>query len=317
MLPLAKLLLAVSQPCPVSQQELQLASVMLAFGQPSNIHRRDALKLAVSVGSATSLSNRPLPALAIDNLPTIRRAAPEGGQVMPTEKSLQDYIVLLLRVEEACSQETRLIKTGLYKDAQRLNIKRGVRFMLYNYDVTGNGQKALDLAGIRGGQRQAGLNYVFAAGDSLQAIIDYFGAEMRLNKLTEAQRDLTLNGFSKCQDSIGSLMSIMPQEVVEAAREQIKKENSLNAKEYKNPDGTPMLNPNPWDNAFLDPAPIPDASMSGSAPVVVDNPPTEPAETEKPRTVPQSSIDIGNLPKFVEKEKVLDLPGNEFRSPRD
>ena len=39
-------------------------------------------------------------------------------------KKLNEDIVLILRVQEAAAQETRLVKTGKYKEVQRLNIKR-------------------------------------------------------------------------------------------------------------------------------------------------------------------------------------------------
>merc|ERR1719440_2224839 len=50
---------------------------------------------------------------------------------------LQPDLVLILRVQEATSQETRLVKTGKYKELQRLNIKRAIAFLLDNYDRRG------------------------------------------------------------------------------------------------------------------------------------------------------------------------------------
>ena len=48
-------------------------------------------------------------------------------------KKLQEDLVLILRVKEAALQESRLIKTGKYKELQRLDVKRAIKFMLNNY----------------------------------------------------------------------------------------------------------------------------------------------------------------------------------------
>ena len=41
----------------------------------------------------------------------------------------------VLSWDVATGQETRLVKTGKYKELQRLNIKRAITFMLDNYDL--------------------------------------------------------------------------------------------------------------------------------------------------------------------------------------
>ena len=45
---------------------------------------------------------------------------------------LDDCLYTLLRVREATEQETRLIKSGKFKDIQRANIKLAVKFMVEN-----------------------------------------------------------------------------------------------------------------------------------------------------------------------------------------
>ena len=50
-----------------------------------------------------------------------------------TRESLEELLYRIVRVREATEMETRLIKTGKFKDAQRANIKLAVRFMLDNY----------------------------------------------------------------------------------------------------------------------------------------------------------------------------------------
>lgn len=50
-----------------------------------------------------------------------------------TRESLDDLLYRILRVREATTMETRLIKSGKFKDLQRANIKLAVRFMVDNY----------------------------------------------------------------------------------------------------------------------------------------------------------------------------------------
>ena len=54
--------------------------------------------------------------------------------------------MLILRVKEASSQEARLIKTGKYKEVQRLNVKRAIKFMLDNYALNERFVKAASFA---------------------------------------------------------------------------------------------------------------------------------------------------------------------------
>jgi len=50
-----------------------------------------------------------------------------------TREPLSDVLYRILRVKEAAQQETRLIKSGKFKDVQRANVKLAVRFMIDNY----------------------------------------------------------------------------------------------------------------------------------------------------------------------------------------
>jgi hypothetical protein len=49
--------------------------------------------------------------------------------------SLESLLYTVLRVKEAAQQETRLIKSGKFKDVQRANVKLAVKFMVYNYKL--------------------------------------------------------------------------------------------------------------------------------------------------------------------------------------
>lgn len=47
-------------------------------------------------------------------------------------------LYLILRAREATEQETRLIKSGKFKDVQRSNVKLAVRFIVNNYRLSDN-----------------------------------------------------------------------------------------------------------------------------------------------------------------------------------
>lgn len=54
------------------------------------------------------------------------------------QPSVQTSLYYILRVREATEQESRLIKSGKFKDVQRANVKLAVKFMLDNYRLNDN-----------------------------------------------------------------------------------------------------------------------------------------------------------------------------------
>ena len=115
--------------------------IVTSWTLSNHLSRREAV-----AGIAAAL---PLPAFAAVKAPSRNPAV------------LREQLVLILRVQEATGQETRLIKTGKYKvcnaayaayaasaeapplshpvrilqELQRLNIKRAISFMLDNYSL--------------------------------------------------------------------------------------------------------------------------------------------------------------------------------------
>jgi hypothetical protein len=73
--------------------------------------------------------------LGFNNPKLAMAAAGEQAAQQPTaqRKPLGDLIYTILRVREATSQESRLIRSGKFKDVQRANIKLAVKFMVQNY----------------------------------------------------------------------------------------------------------------------------------------------------------------------------------------
>ncbi len=80
------------------------------------------------IGSRRSLLQTTLSAFAV--APVILQSSSVSAA---TREPLPDVLYRIMRVREATQQETRLIKTGKFKDVQRANVKLAVKFMVDNY----------------------------------------------------------------------------------------------------------------------------------------------------------------------------------------
>jgi hypothetical protein len=92
-----------------------------------------------------------------------------------SREPLADLLYRIIRVREATIMETRLIKNGKFKDAQRANIKLAVRFMVENYrlnDAFVAASTYLDGANRRLEASQLGQS----ATQNLVTILEYFDA---------------------------------------------------------------------------------------------------------------------------------------------
>ena len=86
---------------------------------------------------------------------------------------LDDLLYTILRVREATEQESRLIKTGKFKDVQRANVKLAVRFMVENYRLADAFVAAA--AYLDGNERRIAAGDVGqAAVQNLITILEYF-----------------------------------------------------------------------------------------------------------------------------------------------
>lgn len=102
--------------------------------------------------------------------PTARPALAVAAERIP----LEDLLYRILRVREATQQETRLIKTGKFKDLQRANVKLAVKFMLDNYRL-GDAFIAASTYLEGGTQRRIEAGQVGqTAVQSLYTILEYF-----------------------------------------------------------------------------------------------------------------------------------------------
>lgn len=109
-------------------------------------------------------------------LSTITSAMPAYADEEEAEvvKTVQTPLYYILRVREATEQETRLIKSGKFKDVQRANVKLAVKFMVDNYRLNDNFIAAS--AYLEGDKRlkagDIGTNVV----QNLYTILEYFDA---------------------------------------------------------------------------------------------------------------------------------------------
>ena len=191
---------------------------------PSACSRRDTLTAAATAVAACAGSMPPLAAVAA-GMP----------KVVKSPELLQPEVVLILRVQEATGQETRLVSTGKYKELQRLNIKRAINMMVDNYDLRDRFVRASAYAPI--GQQQQALSYGNTAVEGLTQVLEYFPDKLVANDLTREQSTFVLAALKSVSKSIDNFLGYMPQEVVEQAKAQIIEENRLNEKEYEAGDG--------------------------------------------------------------------------------
>lgn len=154
---------------------------------------------------------------------------------------LKAQLLLILRVKEATTQETRLIESGKYKTLQRLDVKRAIKFMLYNYQLRDRFGGASAFAADYNTQLQANKLGIKAV-DALQTILDYFPEDLKANDLTDQQKNFVLKTLKKVRKTIDQFCDLMPTIAVKAAEKQLVEENKLNAVEY--PEDEEMLNVN-------------------------------------------------------------------------
>ena len=90
----------------------------------------------------------------------------------PAKDRPNDSLLLILRVKEAAAQETRLIKSGKFRDLQRNSIKLAISLMLDNYQLLDNVNKCARLAG--GSRSQEAFSVGQSAVEALQSVLEYF-----------------------------------------------------------------------------------------------------------------------------------------------
>ncbi len=96
----------------------------------------------------------------------------QSANAADEEPTVQTPLYFILRVKEATEQETRLIKSGKFKDVQRANVKLAVKFMLDNYRLNDN---FIAASAYLGGDRKIkAVNIGQTTVQNLQTILEYF-----------------------------------------------------------------------------------------------------------------------------------------------
>jgi len=121
-----------------------IASCGAAVGSPSAASSGIASSGA-AMGRRALLQNVGFASAALAASGTVA-APPAFAVVKAAVIDLKAELMLILRVQEACAQELRLIKTGKYRELQRLDIKRAIGMMIENYDLAGRFNKAASAA---------------------------------------------------------------------------------------------------------------------------------------------------------------------------
>lgn len=153
----------------------------------------------------------------------------------------------MLRVREAAEQESRLIKSGKFKDVQRANIKLAVKFMLENYRLNDNFIAASTF--LSGQGRIKAANAGTGVVQNLYTILEYFDTsdvenlKIGTNSLGEKET-IVLKGLEATRKGIDEFVSYFPRDDVNAVVDKINTENDLNTKEFDTALGS-LINPPP------------------------------------------------------------------------
>jgi len=165
-------------------------------------------------------------------------------------RTVQTPLYSILRAREAMEQETRLIKSGRFKDVQRANVKLAVKFMVDNYRLNDNFIAAgAYLVGDRKNKAfDVGTNVV----QNLYTILEYFDSSdvenIKVGSLSMAGKEqLVLKGLEASRKGIDDFVSYFPRDDVLAVVAKIETENELNMREFDKElnGGVGILNPKP------------------------------------------------------------------------
>jgi hypothetical protein len=147
----------------------------------SIVSRRSAFRTAAFAAGGTlssPLVYRSMRVTVSEHEPAIaapfRGAATAATATAPARVPLDELLYRILRVREATQQETRLIRTGKFKDVQRANVKLAVKFMIENYRLADAFvQASAYLEGGPSRRVEAGQTGQLAV-QSLYTILEYF-----------------------------------------------------------------------------------------------------------------------------------------------
>eukprot|EP00979_Chaetoceros_neogracilis_P006371 scaffold1290_cov230-Chaetoceros_neogracile.AAC.2 len=150
-------------------------------------------------------------------------------------RTVQTPLYSILRVREAAEQESRLIKTGKFKDVQRANVKLAVKFMVENYRLNDN---FIAASGYLIGEKRIKAGEIGqTVVQNLFTILEYFDASdvqnIKVGSAALAGKEkIVLDGLQATRKGIDDFLSYFPKDDVLAVVTRIESENSLNEKEF-------------------------------------------------------------------------------------
>ncbi|KAJ8613951.1 hypothetical protein CTAYLR_008794 [Chrysophaeum taylorii] len=192
---------------------------------------------ALAPGARLEVPRRALPAVFVP-LPALAEGETES-------RDCNEAVYLVLRVQEAAQQETRLVKSGKFKDLQRANVKFAITLMLKNYGLLDAVTSASLLSSESFEASQAGKEAV----EALQQILEYFDSSARslnVETLSGDKLDFVVKALDAADRRISTFLSLLPDSEVERAKKVILLENKKNLEEYEMAlPGESYLNPAP------------------------------------------------------------------------
>ena len=160
--------------------------------------------------------------------------APQVAQALdPTKDRPNDSVLLILRVKEAAAQETRLIKSGKFKDLQRNSIKLAISLMLDNYQLLDNINKAARFAG--GSRSQEAYSVGQGAVEALQSVLEYFdssSSSLKVDTISSEKQAFVVRALDVASQRIDQFLAYLPPDQVATAVAFIDYENELNLREH-------------------------------------------------------------------------------------
>jgi hypothetical protein len=234
----------------IDSNRLELLKILRSqtedFQDPVFVSRRDTFQKMVSFTVSSMMSW----GIIVSSSGTSSSSATAWAAQRPP---LDDLLYRILRVREATQQETRLIKSGKFKDVQRANVKLAVKFMIQNYrlnDAFVGASAYLESNNRRVEAGQVGQQAV----QNLYTILEYFdSADVQNIKVGQpgmmmgGKEELVLKGLDATRKSIDDFLDFFPKAQVDKVVARIAEENELNIKEFDPSLGdlinVPTLNP--------------------------------------------------------------------------
>ena len=148
---------------------------------------------------------------------------------------LPDLLYRILRVREATQQETRLLKTGKFKDVQRANVKLAIKFMIDNYRL--NDAFVGAAAYLESSRQQKASQVGQTVVQNLYTILEYFDSSDVENikvgtSSMSGKEELVIKGLDSAKRGVDDFLAYFPVDQVDSVRRLIKEENDLNEKEF-------------------------------------------------------------------------------------